>query len=353
MCGRDLKLGRLLFEVDLQNSRHTYLLPSKMAISRATGVPGNNIMITSTHNHSGPDVNSSEAVIEDYIAYLCDRMAEAAVAAMADRKPAQMRTASTRLENMNFVRHFLLKDGTKTGWASPATAAYKAGNLAGYAVEVDNEMQLIRFTREGGKDIVLMNWQAHPSGAGEYEYSVLSDIEPIRKEIEAQLDCCFAYFLGAAGNINSTSKILEDMRYPEYETRGKALAQYAVDALADAQPAQIGSIRLIGKDYPGILREDETKTRLIQLYAFSLGDVAFITAPYEMFCESGMQIKDSSPFKMTFIATCANGAMGYLPTIATFEYDSYEGSGTNFIPGTAEKMVTEYISMLNQIHKAN
>ena len=94
----------------------------------------------------------------------------------------------------------------------------------------------------------------------------------------------------------------------------------------------------------------------IPIFAISLGDVAFVTAPYEMFCESGKEIKAGSPFKTTFVATCANNALSYMPTKATFHYTgemAYEVSCTKFAEGTAELLVTEYIGMLNQLFEAD
>jgi len=323
----------LLYHLDLILSFSVPTLYARNAISKKTGVPFDQIMVTSTHNHSAPDLlNTKEASITRYTEALQNQMITAAEKALEDRKEAKMYIATAYPENLNFNRHYVLKDGTKTGWASVARPAASAGNLAGHVVKADNQMQLVKFTREGEKDILLMNWQAHPRASREDDNAIQSDVDIIRKEVEAQLNCNFAYFLGASGNLNSHSKINEEKRCKNYHENGKALAGHAVEAAANFQEVQVGKVQILGKKYPAVTKENEKVTIDLPIYAFSLGDVAFITAPYEMFCESGEAIKQGSSFKMTFVATCANSSNGYIPTYATFEYDAYEVDSTN-LPG--------------------
>ena len=90
----------------------------------------------------------------------------------------------------------------------------------------------------------------------------------------------------------------------------------------------------------------------IPLYAFSIGDVAFSTASYEMFKEMGELIKSESPYAMTIVSSCTNGSVGYLPVDYAFDYDAYEVSITKYMRGTAEKTAAEHIRLLNEIYNA-
>ena len=142
----------------------------------------------------------------------------------------------------------------------------------------------------------------------------------------------------------------------EYIEHNQKLAQYAIDASANFQEAKIGKLQIIGKNYPGVTKANAKVTIDIPIFAISMGDVAFVTAPYEMFCESGKEIKENSPFKTTFVATCANNGLSYMPTKATFHYNgemAYEVKCTKFAEGTAELLVAEYITMLNELYKAD
>ena len=343
----------LLYHMDLLLSYATKLVSAKMAIVRATGINGNQIMITSTHNHSGPDLYSDEPIMEEYIKYLGEKMLEAAQTALADRKPAKMYIASDTVENLNFVRHYKLSDGS---YAGDNFGSWTGKTIVGHAVDVDNQMQLIKFTREGSKDIVLMNWQAHPTGhSGEDRSNVLSHVDEVRKVVEAQLDCHFAYFLGASGNINSTSRISGENIVSGYQAHGQKLGEAAVQVAQKFQEVSTDTIRFASYSYTAMDVAEEGVERKVDMFAFSFGDAAFVTAPYEMFCENGMAIKNGSPYKMTFVATCSNeitSYLAYIPSTPTFAYNSYEVQMNKLVPGTAEILADEYVSLLNQIYNA-
>ncbi len=55
-----------------------------------------------------------------------------------------------------------------------------------------------------------------------------------------------------------------------------------------------------------------------------VGDVAIATNPGELFVEFGLEIKEKSPFKHTFVVELANGYAGYIPTQQAFQEGGYE-----------------------------
>lgn len=55
---------------------------------------------------------------------------------------------------------------------------------------------------------------------------------------------------------------------------------------------------------------------------FMWGGMAFITAPYEMFTDNGIFIKENSLFDITMLFNCTNNSHGYCPNEAAFEYES-------------------------------
>ena len=340
----------LLFHVDQLYAYEAYITPAKMKILRATGVPGPQILVCSTHNHSSPVISSTEGPLQDYIDFMAVQMNQAAIDAMADRKPAEMYISSIDAKGLNCIRHYKMADNTVAG---DNFGTFKNNTIVGHYREVDSTMQLIKFTREGGKDVVLMNFQGHPRGHSEYRYSILSDVDEVRKNVEAKLDCHFAYFLGASGNVNSKSRVASENLAATYVEHGVKMGEYAEKAAENFRKVQTGSIKLLYNEYAGTAIANDGTTRPIPMFAFAIGDVGFVTAPYEMFCESGEAIKEGSPFKMTFVSSCSNGSLSYIPSAITFSYGeaykSYEEKMTQFVPGTAELLVTEYISMLNQL----
>ena len=71
----------------------------------------------------------------------------------------------------------------------------------------------------------------------------------------------------------------------------------------------------------------------------------------DMFSENGQQIKEGSQFKSTFIATCANNMLYYVPSEATYAYEAYEIDTGRLAKGSAEILVAEYIRMLGQLYE--
>jgi len=341
----------LMFHLDLIGSVPTVSLLTRNEISKKTGIPMNQIMVTGTHNHSGPSLGYTDMpCISNYNESLKTWMMDAAMAALEDRKKVTgMYSTSALLENMNFIRHYNMGDGTVAG---DNFGTFTGNTIVGHTLQPDNQLQLIKFVREGGKDVVLMNWQGHPTGHQNHRYAVLSDVDIIRKKLEPELDCQFAFFLGASGNVNNSSRIKGERVAKEYVEHNQRIAQFAIDATANYKEMEIGKVQIIGKNYPGVTKQNAKVTMDIPIFAISLGDVAFVTAPYEMFSESGKAIKDASPFKTTFVATCANASLSYMPTKSAFHYNgemAYEVSCTKFAEGTAELLVEEFGTLLNTL----
>ena len=94
-------------------------------------------------------------------------------------------------------------------------------------------------------------------------------------------------------------------------------------------------------------------TKTVTINAYSIGEIAFVAAPYEMFCTNGQQIKEGSGFDMTFIATQANGNNHYIPSADGYTNGGYSTDITEFAAGTGEALVTEYLTLLSSLKTAN
>lgn len=375
------------------------------AISEATGVPEGNIYISATHTHSGPTVTSSNSVMEAYRPFLMESMVQAAKDAMADLAPAKVETGSTQATGLTFVRHYLMNDGTYSGDNFGKTAS----GFAAHERDADEEMQLVRLVREKDKDdILLVNWQSHPTLAsssatpeGKFSQEMLSSdyVGFMRDYVQEQTGCQVAFYLGAAGNLNPRSSIAAEQANVPQDAKvyGEKLGTYAVEALDTLQPAKPGKLVTQRKGYDAevdrtedhllanakIVKElwDQTqdfelcvrkaeylglrshfhasgvirragmteKTQQMQINALSVGDIAFVTVPYEMFCQNGQAIKEGSSFETTFVITCCNGHYNYMAADAAFEYGSYETQNRTFIRGTAEAVQNELITMLEEL----
>ena len=337
----------LVFHLDLGGVKEKVFTPIRAQIAEATGVPFEQVLLSATHTHSSPDVEN--LLSRSYTQKLDDWLLEAAQAALADRKAATIQVAEAYPQDLNWIRYYNFSDGT---WGS-GTLPAGAKRVSHWRTDPDNQLQMIRFVREDAKDVFLANWQGHPHReGGEDKLNASSDIVgAMRRELEARdEDALFAYFSGASGNINNHSYIDGVTTTKNYEDHGKALVRYMVNA--EFAPAEIAPIELIYRIEPLTSSTDSKKQIDFPVCVFSIGQIAFAFAPYEMFDTSGMEIKENSGFKTTFIATYSNAHLGYLPTEDVFEaYTSYEARITKVQKGSAEHMVEVYLEMFSQLGK--
>jgi hypothetical protein len=318
-------------------------------IEKETGIPSENVIISATHNHSSPDTGLAERYnIARWFTLYEKALRVMLKEALADLAPAEMQIGRTETEGMNFVRRYLMEDGTYNGIAGTNNGK----KYVAHETEADPELQVIKFEREEAKDIVLMNWQAHAAHAlGLPENQICADfITYIRDGAEEKYDCLFAYYQGACGNINFHSSLGLSKYNNNYIHVGRALVNDLGKALEAAVPSKTDEIRAIATKVT-VTKKSNGGTDQMPISAISIGDVAFIAAPYEMFDTNGMEIKAASEFDMTFICGYANGRYGYMPSALAFPHGDYEVQQCKYVAGTGEQIANEHIKLLKQLYK--
>lgn len=331
----------LLYTLDCIRINHIPANQIRESVSKATGVPVGNIMISATHSHSTPDVD--QPMVEE-------AAVQAATDAMADRAAATMTYAATELEQMSFVRHYTTENGAVVGSNFTVEGA---GNKIGHTTEADKELRVLRFEREGKKPIIMANWLGHATmvstGSSDFgkahRYMVSSDYVGFCQDyVEKNMDCHFALYMGASGNISTSSSIAGESLTDSPIEYGEMLGQHILDAVQATTELKTGTIKTKETQFEGVNLE-------ITVNAFGFGDVGIITAPFEMFDTTSMGVREQSPYEATFVLTQTNGANGYMPTDICFDYiDCYEVRHTNFYRGSAEKIIDVYVQLLKDIH---
>ena len=384
----------LIFAMDLCSLVPAYADSIREELCAAVGLAPERILCSCTHNHSSPDpANTEQPTIPRYIEYLKNQMIAAAKASLADMKPATAQIGRIHTNGMNFVRRYVMADGT---YAGDNYGRFKDNPIAFHESEVDNCLQLVKFTREGGKDVVIANFQMHPHRTGGYKKpDVSADITgAMRKAYEEKTGALFAYFTGGSGNVNGHSRIKTENVTPDYQAHGAAMAEYALKVtFRDAklgelkaaskrleapinhdtdpllpQAKEVAELWKESKDYEVckpllekyglnsvyqamaiVARVSLPETLQIPMWTLSIGDVAFVGAPYEMFDTNGQQIKDASPFKMTFVLTCTNEGFSYMPSKLGFAHGGYSADNCRFKPGIGEMLAENYIELLESM----
>ena len=381
----------LMYTIDVINVNAGSLPEEyRQAATDATGISGDHIFMGGTHTHSSGGVCDAPAG-RQWKKDLLAAIAKAGQDAIADLSPCQMFQAKTNLKNMNFIRHYKVADGTYYG----SNFGNPTPGLVGYVGEPDDQMILLKFQRDGDKkDILFVNWQAHPDHSGETgHYTISSDfVGVLRQDLEKKQDVLVGYYGGASGNLNPFTEIPADMTGLSMEQYGLKLSSLAADAMKLLTPVQGDAIAtkvephtftidhswddrvedaqivvkvrdVLGKNSANaeglkygfssvyhasavVSRSKMGNSETREQCAFRIGDVGFIEAKCEMFSGSALYIKENSPFETT-VVICGNGT--YIPTEDAYEIQAYEAVTSNFTKGCAEEMNEHFLQMLDSI----
>ena len=383
----------LIYTVDVANINADQYELIRKRVSSATKVPAKNILMAPTHNHSVPKLGVFGDVANNKswtLNVVHTAMINAAKEAIADLDDAEIYTSVGKTTGMAFVRRYFLADGSFKSIQSSNTSK---SPVVAYESEADDTVQVIRFVRENKKDVVMANWQAHAAHAvSEIGYLISGDLVGHARTMAESLDddILFALYFGASGNINLTAAISGTQKYSSYVEVGKALGREIVNSFASLKKVESGKINISCTNYTAEVRKDSEKrvaqaeeahskvgttegntllkkygfeskydaeytvfrnkslgaTQDLPLTAVSFGDLAFVTVPFEMFDTNGVEIKEGSPFEMTFVLTNTGNSMAYVPSALAVPNGGYEVYTTHYAFGTAEKVVGELLSML-------
>lgn len=374
-------------------------------ISQKTNVPPERIYISSTHSHAAPALYCDVPSIRNYLKVVDEKIVAATVEALADRKAADgMYTGSIETRGMNFVKHYKARSYTtgEISYIGDQFGTEEGKDLLEHATQVDPTMHLVKFTRQGGPDVVIVNWRAHPHFAGDYKrYDLSSDyIGVFRDALDTLCGCRSVYFQGACGNVNHRSRFPKERPFTNQRTFGCALAAFAAEGLAQhmtkVEPGRIKTrqMSIFGEinhtmnhliepaseicrvwdttfdlEHTGKMGEPfgirspyharaiiknaqrtTGKDGKIILNAVSLGDaLAFVTFPGEMFDSVSVRMEENSPYNTTLMLGYCDHSVGYLPSAVAYKYTSYETDTTWFVAGTGEKVADAYVAMLKEV----
>lgn len=396
----------LLYTQDMVHTNAQWTAEVRSRIRESMGVPEDRVLICATHTHSGPDMESPLPCIAQYKELYLDAMVETAREALEDLAPARILGTSTVTEGMAYVRHYTAADGSIQGIGKPNTAP-----IVGHVCDSDQQLRVIKLERQEKPSILMVNFQVHPTAhGGSTRKDISSDfIGTLRDYMEASTQMHFAYFTGAAGNQTIGSKLLKENENMDANLRKKIglynpliygwyLGQYITKALARLEelpcdgiyaqrvyfeqpvnhddehlydvackvrqifagddPDARAKATAYGKEH-GIstvfhagairARKNRPQTQKLELNAVRIGQLAFVTFPYETFGATGVYVKSNSPLPMTLVFSVANEHWSYTPTREAYEFGCYESSISYFAKGTAEACAEKLVDMLRSL----
>ena len=408
-CG-DTKL--LMISVDISGINKDIGAEFKEAISQATGIPVENMILSATHTHTGPKLfvagtpseHDTPELYAEYRNFLKKRLVDVCRLALQDVKPCRMAFGhGWAPERVAYIRRYRMKDGS-TFTCPPINDP----NIVGPIGELDQRVHVLRFDQEGGYSIILVNYGLH---ADTINGELISADWPgvMRRTLERTLDNvkCVS-FIGAEGDVGSTHvnptggdmndteiSFDNEMKSPGMcRFVGRALAGTVLQVYDKLEYIDVDQLRLVqniirvpsnmpkpeelplahlykelhdsGRDcdipYTGmqLTTAVATATRMCNLEngpeyyelpmtAVSIGDVAIVTLPGEPFTDIGVGIKDTEGWRSIMPFALSNGSQGYFPMQSAFDEGGYEAGTSKYAPGVAEALIANGKQLLSQL----
>ncbi len=370
------------------------------AIEAATGISRAQVFLSATHTHTSPCVShcnmfdAPDEPILRYAEFLASRLADACKLALADLKPARMGFAVGHApDRIAYIRRYRMKDGT-TMTCPPVDDP----NIDHPIGELDQRVNVLRFDREGGDSIVILNYGLH---ADTVNGDVISSdwVGWVRRTLDVALDGvkCMC-IMGAQGDVGSTNvhPLPGDMNDTEIsfdnEMKSPGMARFVGRALAGTVLQVYDKVAYVDVDDIDIVQKtltvpanvpDPEKLPLAHKYkelheagrddlipfeamelttvvaealrmcrmengptsydlplsGIRLGNIAMIGIPGEPFTDIGVALKETAGWDLILPCALTNGYYGYFPVRSAFDEGGYEARTSSYTGEIADLIV--------------
>jgi hypothetical protein len=387
---------------------------AKQQVHEAIGLPPSHLLMASTHTHSattarGPCKVIRETELTDYQKFLAQRISDGVRRAMEQLEPARIAWGKVDEPSEVFNRRWHVLDtalltnpfgGIDQVRMNPPRGSAALDRPAG---PTDPEISFISVQSRAGRPIALLaNYSLHYVG-GVRSGEVSADyFGYFARFIERKLGASdqtppFVGILsnGTSGDVNNINFAQPSKRkYQRYE-KMQEVAEKVASRVAEVHeqldfhdwvPLSAAETRLplkVRQPTPEMLKhfeavaskesrssphrretiyaqriailKDAPREIHIPLQAVRIGDLGIAAIPFETFTETGLELKDRSPFGQTFTIELANGSYGYLPTPEQHRLGGYETwLGTNFVEkGATTKIVAEMHEMFEALQNSS
>lgn len=377
-------------------------------VSAKTKLPIEAIILAATHTHTAPymRINSKDKLEIDYIDYVVTKAGEVSISALDALSPAKVGWGIGQAKRVAFPRRYIMKDGsiqTNPGLHNP--------NIISPVGNADENVYVVRFTREKAEDIVLVNFANHPDTIGGNKVS--ADWPGfLRRTLENAIPNTKCIFLnGTLGDVNHIDtapkdwelngmckdfddvyrgytharhignvvvggvlQVYDKVKYVDIDDICFTQKTIQIEANTPApeqipEAEHINNLYLEGKDnelpYEGMelttvvaeaarimALKDGPEYFNILLSGLVIGPIAFFGIPGEAFGGIGKAIRESSKHEITITVGLCNGYEGYFPTQEAYDEGGYESRSSIFKSGVADKLIEEGNTLLSELADA-
>jgi neutral ceramidase len=346
----------VLLSVDCTFLGRAEVLRLRDALRWRIGVAPDHVAVAATHSHAAPATTASflSGALPDpqYVDFVVERATQAAASAAALLRPARLAAASVPAPPFASSRRRI----------SPAGQAYMTGAEPDSSFPGENpieeELQYVMFEDAAGRPLAgIFAVACHNNMVG----GVYSGdfFGRAADALRARLgDIGLVALAAPCGDVNF---ILPGRRrlFPDDRATGEALADVILKSLAHAPrrepgplatraivqripdrpydpaefvydngrgegPAALASFQARYTPEEKAVRERGATGYDVEIQAITLGSLAIVTNPAELFSIYGRNIRQASPFAVTLVSSLTNGYCGYVPTPGSFAHRGYE-----------------------------
>lgn len=379
----------LLIIADFIGVDKTYCDIIREKIAARVSIPEDHIMLSSLHQHTSVCVGVGDKYTRNDVVYMeslyrkyCD-VAQMAIDDMKDAK-AEISAGETA-QPIAFIRKYLMTDGTIIGHPFG-----RRDEIVKRLEDADNTVRLVRFRREGAKDIAFVNFCTHPDVVkGDW----LSADWPgsARRFVEHDLEDVSCLVLnGVQGDSNHSDYLTEPKRGYEHSlymgrtiadvvlrlwdsgrtmkeekvgerigivslpTRSDGIEDYEeAKRLVDALAADSNAIKTTAAERARARRIVEMQTaplfQKLPITVLRIGELFVVGFGGEPFTDYARELRRAMPDTEFFTSCCANGYEGYLPSKEDFTRETYESSASHFPSDLEDHCVGMALSLVKSL----
>ncbi len=355
----------------------------RKAISEATGIEPDNLMIVATHTHAGPALGALRecgSPDEAFVCQLWSKIVETAKAACENMADAKLSYAKSESDLAWNRRAWVIESDVRQ---SETSGVITDPHIGGLLIEIATN-----------ESVLVYNYACHGVVMDSDNLEISADwIGAARDRLESSGQAGASVFLqGCCGNINPRWR----GTFAEVQRAGLSVAEPLLEALPTAKPLDDPKIKVTWRyvDLPydplpdkEVLEQEISfrrgefkkaqaegnaimqkahramldwaqdaldminadggpKSVRVGLQAIKLGDVIFVTLPGEAFCEYGLWFRDMTDAEVIPVGY-ANGNIGYIPTAEAYKEGGYEVDsaikyyGVKMIGPGSEKVIVD------------
>jgi len=376
---------------------------AKQRVRDKIGLEASHVLIAATHTHSAVSVSGAHGtpVQEDYAAELPGWIADSIIEAHARMVPAKWGTATVTCDQYIYCRDWLMKPGKAnsspfSGRASDSVnmnPGYDNPNKLAPIGPVDTLVPILSIQDMEGHPIsVLATFCTHYAGAPDLSADYFGVVcERLASSLRPGSPDAFVGLMSnsTSGNANCVDfskprvpfthvdvgnyvaeKILSVVPGIEYSPKISLDAELNAIELAVRMPSEsevTTAKRYVESRFPDrlpttldesyaretVLLSQMPPVRKLNLQAFRLGDFLISANPCEAYNETGLKLRQSSPFRLTMNIGLANGHAGYIPPPELYQLGGYTTwrCRTSCLEEQAEpKMVEGLVRAIQTLH---